>query len=232
VSASDAALSGLPRPEAVLFDLDGTLIDTVEARIAAWLDVFAEEGVATDHDSLAPLMGLDGRRLAKQVAAAPGHEIGDEDAERIDRRCGELYDARNRSPRPLPGVRELVAAIEQRGLRWSIATSSRKAQVSGSVQALGLEREPMITDASHVQHAKPEPDLLLRAAEDLDVVAGTCWYVGDSIWDMQAAVAAGMTPVAVLAGSAVDDVALRAAGAAVVVATLLDIAAALRAGLP
>ena len=223
-------LADLPTPDAILFDLDGTLIDTVQVRIAAWLDVFAEEGVRTSHEALAPLMGLDGRRLAREVAAADGRQIDTDEAERIDKRCGEIYDARNRSPRPLPGVHEVVEAIEAGGIRWSIATSSRKAQVMTSVNALGLEHEPQITDASHVEHAKPEPDLLLRAAEDLGVAPAACWYVGDSLWDMQAAVAARMTPVAVLAGSAVDEESLRDAGAAVVVRDLREVAAALEAG--
>jgi HAD superfamily hydrolase (TIGR01509 family) len=208
----------------VLFDLDGTLIDTVGTRIDAWVEVFAAERIPTTREALAPLMGIDGRRLVRQVAEAAGRKVGDEDAERIDRRCGEIYDRRNTSPQPLPGVREVVAAIARRGLRWSIATSSRKEQVAASVKALGLDQEPMITDASHVEHAKPEPDLLLAAAEDLAVEPMACWYVGDSIWDMQAAVAARMNAIGVLAGSAVDERALRDAGASVVVATLGEIA--------
>jgi HAD superfamily hydrolase (TIGR01509 family) len=172
-------------------------------------------------------MGLDGRRLAREVAAADGRAIDDETAEAIDHRSGELYDGRNASPRPLPGVLEVVAAIERRGIRWSIATSSRKAQVAASVRALGLDREPAITDASHVEHAKPEPDLLLVAAEDLGVTPGRCWYVGDSTWDMLAAVAAGMTPIGVTAGAGVDETALAEAGAATVVGSLLDVATAL-----
>ena len=218
------ALAALPRPDAVLFDLDGTLIDTVQTRIDAWVEVFAEERIPTTREALAPLMGIDGRRLVRQVAEAAGRQMSDEDAERIDRRCGEIYDRRNTSPVPLPGVREVVAAIEARGLRWSIATSSRKEQVAASVRALGLDHEPTITDASNVEHAKPEPDLLLRAAEDLAVDPTACWYVGDSIWDMQAAVAATMAAIGVLAGSAVDERALRDAGASVVVATLHEIA--------
>jgi beta-phosphoglucomutase-like phosphatase (HAD superfamily) len=225
-----ADIRALPLPDAVLFDLDGTLIDTVETRIAAWLDVFAEVGVRTDHAALAPLMGLDGRRLAREVSAADDRPIDDDEAEAIDRRSGELYNGRNTTPRPLPGVRELVAAIETRGLRWSIATSSRKAQVASSVQALGLEGEPAITDASHVEHAKPEPDLLLLAARELGVPPERCWYVGDSTWDMLAARAARMTPIAVTAGSAVDEATLADAGAAAVVGSLLDVAAALEAG--
>ena len=218
------AFAALPRPAAVLFDLDGTLIDTVQIRIDAWVEVFAEERIPTTRDALAPLMGIDGRRLVRQVAEAAGREVDEETAERIDRRCGEIYDRRNTSPTPLPGVREVVATIEARGLRWSIATSSRKEQVAASVRALGLDHEPIITDASHVEHAKPEPDLLLRAAEDLGVDPAACWYVGDSIWDMQAAVAARMAAIGVLAGSAVDEGALRDAGASVVVLTLRELA--------
>ena len=85
----------------------------------------------------------------------------------------------------------------------------------------------MIVDASHVEHAKPEPDLLLLAADQLGVAPARCWYVGDSTWDMVSAVAAGMIPIGVTAGAAVDRRALEGAGAAVVVESLLDIAAAL-----
>ena len=220
-------LAALSQPIAVLFDLDGTLIDTVETRIDSWIEVFADERIPTTREALAPLMGIDGRRLVREVAGAGGRDVDDGAAERIDRRCGEIYDRRNTSPKPLPGVREVVAAIEASGIRWSIATSSRKEQVAASVRALGLHHEPAITDASHVEHAKPEPDLLLRAAEDLGVEADGCWYVGDSIWDMKASVAADMLAIGVLAGSAVDERALRDAGASVVVDTLLEIAAAL-----
>ena len=225
-----ASIPSLRRPSAVLFDLDGTLIDTVQTRIDAWVEVFGDEGIATTREALAPLMGIDGRRLVREVASAAGRRVDDETAERIDRRCGEIYDRRNTSPTPLPGVRDVVAAVEGNGIRWSIATSSRKAQVAASVRALGLDREPAITDASHVEHAKPEPDLLLRAAQDLEVEPQACWYVGDSIWDMQASVAARMPGIGVLAGSAVDARALREAGATAVVDTLAEIAAALERG--
>jgi HAD superfamily hydrolase (TIGR01509 family) len=117
--------------------------------------------------------------------------------------------------------------MERAGIRWAIATSSRKAQVATSVAALGLEFEPTIVDASHVEHAKPEPDLLLYAARELDVEPGRCWYVGDSTWDMVSAVAAGMIAIGVAAGSAVGEAELVAAGAAVVVPTLETLAEAI-----
>jgi HAD superfamily hydrolase (TIGR01509 family) len=217
-------LESLPLPDAVLFDLDGTLVDTVETRIAAWLDALEEAGLPTTHERLAPLIGVDGKRLAREIAALAGVALDEDRAETVDKRSGEIYERLNRSPAPLPGVRELVAAVEQRGLPWAIATSSRKDQVTTSVAALGLEAEPKVVDASHVEHAKPEPDLLLLAAKDVGVEPARCWYVGDSTWDMVAAVAAGMIPIGVTAGAAVDEVALRGAGAAAVVGSLLDLA--------
>jgi beta-phosphoglucomutase-like phosphatase (HAD superfamily) len=155
----------LPSPKAVIFDLDGTLVDTVETRIQGWLAVFEEVEIPADRERIAPLIGIDGKRLAREIAALAGLVIDDERAETIDKHAGEIYERLNRSPRPLPGVRELVHAIDARNIPWSIATSSRKDQVQTSVKALGLDREPTIVDASHVEHAKPEPDLLLRAAE-------------------------------------------------------------------
>lgn len=218
------AIRDLPRPEAVIFDLDGTLVDTVETRIEGWLMTFEEVGIPADRERLAPLIGIDGKRLAREIAALAGQPLDDERAEIIDKRAGEIYERLNQSPRPLPGVCELVDAIETRNIPWSIATSSRKDQVATSVRALGLRREPAIVDASHVEHAKPEPDLLLQAAEELGVEPPKAWYVGDSTWDMVAAVAAAMIPIGVTAGAAVTRAALEGAGAAAVVGDLTEIA--------
>jgi HAD superfamily hydrolase (TIGR01509 family) len=217
-------LASLPLPEAVLFDLDGTLVDTVETRIQAWLVALEQAGFPTSRECLAPLIGVDGKRLAREIAALAGVALEEERAETIDKSSGEIYERLNQSPAPLPGVRELVAAIDTRGLAWAIATSSRKDQVRTSVAALDLETEPKIVDASHVEHAKPEPDLLLLAAREVEVEPARCWYIGDSTWDMVAAIAAGMIPIGVTAGAAVDEAALRGAGAAAVVESLVDLA--------
>jgi HAD superfamily hydrolase (TIGR01509 family) len=217
----------LPRPAGILFDLDGTLVDTVQRRIEAWGRVFDEFAIAVDRDTLGPLIGVDGKRLAREVAAIAGQSLDEREAEEIDRRCGEIYEGLNTDPTPLPGVRELVGAIEAAGIAWAIATSSRRDQVKTSVEALGLDSEPTIVDGSHVEHAKPEPDLLLLGAEWLSVEPTRCWYVGDSTWDMVAAVAAGMIPIGVTAGAAIDAEALTGAGAAVVVPVLGDLVAML-----
>jgi HAD superfamily hydrolase (TIGR01509 family) len=208
------------RPTAIIFDLDGTLVDTVAARIGAWEAAFGEFGIPVQRRQLEPMIGMDGRRLAAEVAAAAGAPIDDAAAEVIDRRAGELFDERNREPRPLPGAREALALLEAANVTWAIATSSRAEQVTASVMALRLDHDPRVVDGSAVEHAKPAPDVLLLAARQLDTTPEACWYVGDSTWDMRAAVSADMRAIAVLAGAAVDAAALREAGADLVLTTL------------
>ncbi len=219
----------LPRPDGLILDLDGTLVDTVGARIEGWLEALSAAGLEATREMVAPMIGMDGRRLAREVAAAAGRRPSGDELEAIDRAAGEAFDRLNRSPRPLPGVPELLAALEALGARWVLATSSRREQVAASVAALGLASEPEIVDGSHVEHAKPAPDLLLLAAERLGLEPGRCWAVGDSTWDMRAAVAAGMPGVGVTAGSAVSAGSLLDAGAALVVDTLADLAGHLTA---
>jgi HAD superfamily hydrolase (TIGR01509 family) len=206
-----------------VFDLDGTLVDTVAARIRGWRDVLEAEGIRLRDADLAPMIGIDGRRLAREAAAMAGRTLSPDDEERIDHEAGERFDIHNSVPRPLPGAIEALERLDVAGVPWAIATSSRAAQVRGSVAALDLARGARIVDGSRVEHAKPAPDLLLRAAEELRVDPGRTWYVGDATWDMEAAVAARMVPVGVVAGSAVDEPALRGAGAALVLATLADL---------
>jgi HAD superfamily hydrolase (TIGR01509 family) len=215
-------IAELPPPAALIFDLDGTLVDTVETRIQAWLAVFEEEGIPAGHEQLEPMIGMDGRKLARDLAAAAGIELAPGRDEAIDRRSGEIYEILNRDPRPLPGARELLISLDERATPWSIATSSRREQVTASVEALRLPRPPTIVDGSRVECAKPAPDLLLVAAAELGVDPAEAWCVGDSTWDMRAALAAGMVPVGVTTG-AVDASALRDAGASVTISSLTEL---------
>lgn len=210
----------LPTPAGIAFDLDGTLVDTVGARIDGWLEALDAAGLPATRDEIAPMIGIDGKELARRVSAAHHGRLDDDAIESIDRSAGEAFDRLNISPRPLPGARELLAAAEDAGVPWVIATSSRAEQVKRSVAALGLAQPPTIVDGSQVEHAKPEPDLLLLAADRLGASPERCWAVGDATWDIRASIAAGVTPIGVLAGSAVDRKALDDAGAALVVGSL------------
>lgn len=218
----------LHQPDGLIFDLDGTLVDTVGARVEGWVEALLAAGLPAARGQVGPMIGMDGKRLAREVAAAARRELGDDEVEAIDRAAGEAFDRLNLSPRTLPGVREVLAAAEGAGIRWVIATSSRREQVTTSVAALSLDAEPEIVDGSHVRHAKPAPDLLLLAAERLGLEPAQCWAVGDSAWDMRAAVAAGIAGIGVTAGAAVDRDVLLEAGASLVVETLADLATRLR----
>jgi HAD superfamily hydrolase (TIGR01509 family) len=207
-------------PDAIAFDLDGTLVDTVPSRIRAWREVLAEHGYEVGDATLGPMIGMDGRRLARDVAVGAGRELDHEEADRIDREAGERFDTHNRQPRPLPGAHAALARLDAARITWAIATSSRAEQVRGSIAALQLAHPPRIVDGSRVPHAKPAPDLLLLVASEVGVAPDRCWYVGDSTWDMRASVAAGMAGIGVSAGAAVDRTALLEAGASLVIDTL------------
>ena len=221
-----AGLAGLPQPSAILFDLDGTLVDTVRFRIEAWHRALYEVGVDVDRDTVAGFIGSDGRWLATQVSRLVGRDLDPETADVADRLSGRIFDELNTEPMPLPGAGELLAGLEASGLTFAIATSSLPGQIQASVKALALPFAPAIVDQSHVARAKPEPDLLLEAASQLGVPPRDCWYVGDSTWDMRAARAAGMAGVGVPSG-AVGPHLLLDAGATVTIESLHELLAEL-----
>ena len=169
------------------------------------MQVFEEVNIPANRSQVAQLIGADGKRLARDVAQAADAKLDDKRAEAIDKRSGEIYDELNSNPRPIAGARALLVALSMSTLPWAIATSSRRAQVGVSVNALKLPTEPRIIDGSHVEHAKPAPDLLLRAAEELKAPPEASWYVGDATWDMLAAHAAGMIGIGVRYGAVGTD---------------------------
>lgn len=212
--------AALPHPDAVIFDLDGTLVDTIPTRVRSWMEAFAAVGVVPDPAHVGQMMGCDGRRAVRELYAAAGRTASPDEMEAVDHDAGERFARYNVAPALLPGVGPLVRALAAGDrVRWSIATSSRRATVAASVGALGLARPPSVTDGTHVAHAKPAPDLLLLAAGELGLAPERCWYVGDAVWDMEAACAAGMIPVAVTTG-ATDTETLVRTGATVVWATM------------
>jgi beta-phosphoglucomutase-like phosphatase (HAD superfamily) len=224
---SGRTLADLPEPLALLFDLDGTVVDTVHLRAEAWRRAFLRIGLAIDPAALRPYMGSDGRWLAGEVARAAGRELDWAARDELDRSSGALFDELNVSPATLPAATELLTALEASGRPFCIATASQPGQVAASVRALRLPTPPTITDAGHVEHAKPAPDLLFAAAAQLGVAPPTCWYVGDSTWDMMASVGAGMIGIGVATGATHPD-GLLAAGAVVAIPSLVDLLEDLR----
>ena len=217
-----------PRP-AFLFDLDGTLVDTVGVRVDAWMDVFQRFGIEADRGFVGSLMGSDGKRVAREAAGQAGRELEPGVDAEIDRLAGERFGQLNRRPTALPGAGEILAWLDRAGMPWAIATSSRREEAGPSVKALGLAREPLVADGGDVEHAKPAPDLLLKAAHELGVDPAVTRYVGDSRWDMEAAVAAGMVPIGVATG-ATSEPDLQNAGAQATFPTLRALLDTLESG--
>jgi HAD superfamily hydrolase (TIGR01509 family) len=223
--ARDDAAAAAPNVDVVsafIFDLDGTLTDTVSERIEAWMRTFAEVGIRADRQHVAGLIGADGRRLAREVAEIDGRTLSDERAEAIDKRSGEIFGRLAEHPRRQPGATALLEALDASHWPWSIATSSRAEQARSMIEALALPSQPRVTDGSHVKHAKPAPDLLLHAADQLDVAPHRCWYIGDSVWDMRAARSAQMIGIGVATG-AVPMETLRDAGAMLCFDSLVEL---------
>jgi phosphoglycolate phosphatase len=212
-------LPELPDPQALLFDLDGTLVDTLPVRAEAWRRASAQFGLSIDPAILPRLLGSDGRWLAGEIGRAAGRELDWVAADQLDRSAGDIFDELNGSPATLPGATELLTLLEASSVSFVIATASQPGQAAVSVAALRLPAPPPVVDAGTVKHAKPAPDLLLAAATHVGVAPERCWYVGDSTWDMMASVAAGMPGIGVTTG-ATDAAGLRASGAAAVIAGL------------
>ena len=228
ITPPDADIRLLPEPQALLFDLDGTLVDTVSVRVESWRRAFTRVGLDLPPEQLGEFMGSDGRWLAGEVARRHGLELSWDQRDALDRASGDIFSELNTMPRPLPAASELLTALGRtRKLTFAIATASQPGQVQASVDALRLPSPPRITDASHVEHAKPEPDLLLESARQVGVAPARCWYVGDSKWDMMAGKAAGMTGVAVTTGATPAE-ALRAAGATIALPNLVPLLDELR----
>ena len=199
-------------PAAILFDLDGTIVDTVGTRVEAWLRTFAEVGIPADRAHLGRLIGSDGKRLAMEVAAIAGrpHRRAAGGGDRPARRPA----VRGAQHRPAPAARHPGAHRGAGRRRHPVVDrhlAPRRAGRPVARHRWGSPPCPPLADGSQVKHAKPAPDLLLLAAEPLGIPARRCWYVGDATWDMLAARAASMTGIGITTGAA-DAMTLRRAG--------------------
>ena len=220
-------MTTLRAARAIIFDLDGTLVDTVGVRVKAWMDVFPTFGIETDAEYIGSMIGYDGKRLARDAAVRAGRTLEPGMDTEIDRVAGERFSELNQSPAVLPGAAAVLEFLDEAAMPWSIATSSRPDEAVVSVRSLGLAMEPLVVDGGDVEHAKPAPDLLLKAATRMGVDPQDAWYIGDAKWDMLAAVAAEMVPLGVATGATTEAV-LRGSGASATFPSLIEFLAYLR----
>jgi HAD superfamily hydrolase (TIGR01509 family) len=185
---------------ALIFDLDGTLIDTVYAHVFAWQRAFAEEGLPIDGWRIHRRVGMSGGLFTRAAAREVGRELSLEEAEALQRRHGELFRELLPERRPLPGAVDLLRDLREAGVTHGIATSGRRPEIDTSLDALGVGEETVVVERGDVTRAKPEPDLFLACAERLGEPAAHCYVVGDAVWDLLAARRAGMLAVGLLSG--------------------------------
>jgi HAD superfamily hydrolase (TIGR01509 family) len=184
-----------------IFDLDGTLVDSVYQHVLAWKEALDEEGIELSVWRIHRKIGMSGGLFTNQLLRETELEISAERVERLRRRHAAAYKRQAASVRPLPGARELLTWLSDAGIPWAIATSGRMETAAVNLAALGVDPEqtPVVT-RDLVKYAKPDPDLFLAAAKRLGVPIETAVVVGDSIWDMLGAVRCRALGVGLLCG--------------------------------
>src|SRR5579871_515246 len=184
-----------------LFDLDGTLVDSVYQHVLAWKEALDAEGIELSVWRIHRKIGMSGGLFLNQLLRETGLDISPERGERLRRSHAASYHRLAKQIRPLPGARELLAWLTDQGVPWAIATSGRMETAAVNLAALGVDpaKTPVVT-RDQVKYAKPDPDLFLAAAERLGAAIQAALVVGDSIWDMLAATRARALGVGLMSG--------------------------------
>jgi len=183
-----------------LFDLDGTLIDSVYQHVIAWRAALAGIGIDLSVWRIHRRIGMSGGMMVSALLRETGRTLSAKDIQRLQESHKAEYQAHADSVRPLPGASDLLHALTDAGVKWAIATSGYAATARSALALLGLPQDtPMIT-RDRVRHAKPDPDLFLAAAAELGVEPRHAMVVGDSVWDLLAARRAGALGVGLMSG--------------------------------
>ena len=194
---SSPALSARP---ALLFDLDGTLVDSVYQHVLAWRDALHDEELDLSVWRIHRRIGMSGGLFLKALERELGMNLSEGQAERLRQSHARALLGRLEQIRPLPGARELLSTLSSMHVPWAVATSGAEKTAGPTLAMLGIPEGTPIVTRDQVAYAKPNPDLFIAAAERLGVPPGDCFVVGDSIWDLLAAQRAGSLGVGVLSG--------------------------------
>lgn len=185
--------------------MDGTLVDSVYQHVLAWREALECCGIELAVWRIHRRVGMSGGLFASALLRETGRTLSARLAEQLQRRHAEAYRRQAAQVRLLPGAKELLSHLTQTGVRWAIATSGRMEYAQETIRLLDVPaRVPVIT-REQVQHAKPDPDLFLKAAERLKVDIHSSLVIGDSVWDLLAAQRARALGVGLLSGGYGED---------------------------
>jgi HAD superfamily hydrolase (TIGR01549 family) len=200
-----------PPETAFLFDLDGTLVDSVYDHVLSWHDALVAEGIELSVWRIHRRIGMSGGLFTNMLLRETGVDISEERISRLQSLHAEYYRRRSGLIRPLPGARELLSFLTGNNILWAIATSGRMETAGPVLSHLGVDPKvtPVVT-RDQVHYAKPDPDLFLAAADRLGVDIRNACVVGDSIWDMLAARRCHSLGIGLLSGGYGEEELLRA----------------------
>jgi HAD superfamily hydrolase (TIGR01509 family) len=189
----------VPQP-GLLFDLDGTLVDSVYQHVTAWQEALAACGIELSVWRIHRRIGMSGGLFIDALSRETGVALTPEVSERLRVLHAEAYLRRHESVVPLPGARELLAYLHERSVPFAIATSGAQHTAGSALALLGLPPGVPVVTRDQVERAKPDPHLFLAAARRLGIDPRSCFVVGDSVWDLLAAQRAGALGIGLLSG--------------------------------
>lgn len=172
---------------ALLFDLDGTLVDTAYQHVIAWSAALKSAGIVVPEWKIHRRIGMSGRSLVRQVLREHPAHHPHLDSKRLEKKHDAFFRKSMNSVQPLPGAHELLRHLTRIGVRWAIATTGGKEQTHRLLRKLRIPAKAVVVTGDDVAKAKPSPDVFVTAASRLGVAVERCVVVGDSIWDMLAA---------------------------------------------
>ncbi len=185
---------------AFLFDLDGTLIDSVYQHVLAWREALEEVGLSLAVWRIHRRIGMSGGLLARALGREIGRKVTTEQARRLQELHAAAFARYREQVKPLPGARELLHRLSEARVPYAIATSGRLESAGPTLRAFEIGLEVPVITREDVQHAKPDPDLFMAAAQRLGVAIQDVLVVGDSVWDLLAARRAGSLGIGLLSG--------------------------------
>ncbi|TME14256.1 MAG: HAD family hydrolase [Chloroflexi bacterium] len=185
---------------ALLFDLDGTLVDSVYQHVLAWREALEECGIELSVWRIHRRIGMSGGLFVNALLRETGRDLAPEEARQVMEAHSRAYERAVTQVRPLPGARELLGQLTEMGIPWAIATSGGRQSADPVLRVLGVPPGTPIVTRDEVPFAKPDPHLFLAAAAKLGVDAQDAIVVGDSVWDMLAAQRARALGVGLLSG--------------------------------